>query len=322
MSRASRHRQAVCRRRAWSRGEQEPCAARPASALTRMSDPVASSRLRLALLLCVLPAACASVAPGGAALAPPAPSASSAPPGAVSGEASPAPAASSVAPVVGSASASAVGSAPASSASARTALANARRWAYQGRIEDAAGSPPTALKANLVELGQTGVAEHPVIVLAVEVDSVLADRELLSDKGLSFAPFPVLSPRVVLAANKPGSAPAIWLLEGESDPSAAEIIKALTERPSIELSRKLPPRAPFRPEPADTPFMYRRKVGPWESFCTAFSHPAPESGDTFFSERCYSPKVGLTSLSFRSVWGSFSLELVTPPASNAAPFAG
>lgn len=285
-----------------------------------MRGPVASSRIRLALLLCVLPAACASVAPGGAALAPPA---SSAPVGAVSGEATPAPAASSVAPVVGPASASAAGLAPASSASARTAaLANARRWAYQGRIEDSAGSPPTALKANLVELGQTGVAEHPVIVLAVELDSVLADRELLTDKGLSFAPFPVLSPRVVLAANKPGSAPAIWLLEGDNDPSAAEIIKALTERPSIELSRKLPPRAPFRPEPADTPFMYRRKVGPWDSFCTAFSHPAPESGDTFFSERCYSPKVGLTSLSFRSVWGSFSLELVTPPASNAAPFAG
>jgi hypothetical protein len=229
-----------------------------------------------------------------------------------------------VAPVASSAPA-APGAVPADSAakpepSGKAALASARRWKYRGQGQDGAGtSQPTPLQLDLVEIKQYEVAGHPLIELGVELNGALMGREELGKKGFAFAPFPILSPLFVLAGGKHRKKPGLWLFEGDVALPEAEARSALDKPPSIPLDSSIPRWESLKDPPGDRDFTYRRKVGAWESYCLGYQHPSPESGDTFTSERCYSPEVGLTSIRFDSVWGSFHLELVTPPAPTAAP---
>jgi hypothetical protein len=103
--------------------------------------------------------------------------------------------------------------------------------------------------------------------------------------------------------------------------TAPKLRQELGKRPSIPLSKSLTVWEKLKDIPGDRDFNYRRKINAWESYCLGYQHPSPESGDTFSSERCYAPEVGLTSFRFDSVWGSYHLDLVAPPATTPAPLA-
>ena len=50
-----------------------------------------------------------------------------------------------------------------------------------------------------------------------------------------------------------------------------------------------------------------------------YMHPSPDTGDFFESETCFAPNVGITLRSFSSVWGDFTLRLLTPPSAPPLP---
>jgi hypothetical protein len=56
-------------------------------------------------------------------------------------------------------------------------------------------------------------------------------------------------------------------------------------------------------------------VKSWDSTCSGYIHPSPDTGDFFSSERCFAPNVGITRLVFDSVWGGYELELESGPTS-------
>jgi hypothetical protein len=193
--------------------------------------------------------------------------------------------------------------------------ASARRWKYLGAASDGGGNS-TKLAITLVELRQGEIDGHPVIELALEVDGKRIGADGLTDKGLAFAPFRVLGSRLLLAGARHGKGDGLWLIEGDGELDASEVGKALADAPSIRVSKALPLRERMPSPRGDRAFLYRRQIGRWMAYCTGFFHPAPETGDTFESERCYAPGAGLIRFSFSSVWGGYSLELSSTPAED------
>jgi hypothetical protein len=180
------------------------------------------------------------------------------------------------------------------------------RWTYTATLDEHGDGKTTAHKVVLAETSRTKVGGVTVIELAVELDGKPLTEETLG--GFGHAPFGVMATKLRLLSTKAG----VWLTFGEEAPTAEGLAEATKESPTWPAGA---PR-PAEPEqtPDDTDYRFGKRVKTWDSACTAYMHPAPDSGDTFSSEKCFDPKVGITRLEFTSVWGGYVLELDQAPA--------
>ena len=183
-----------------------------------------------------------------------------------------------------------------------------RRWVYRAAATDDSGKKGKPVKLVLVETGRRTLAGRDVLDLAVEVNGEPASADDIRELGFSSAPFTTLAPRWSLLTAKDGS---VALVEGDeplAEKDLKEALRGATTWKPRDAKRKRP-----KDEPGDRPFRYGKKVHKWPSICEGYLHPSPDTGDTFESERCYAPDVGVTLLSFDSVWGGFQIELTGPP---------
>jgi hypothetical protein len=214
-----------------------------------------------------------------------------------------------------SAAVSAAGSASAPPVAA--APPGARRWRYRGFVEANPGSSgvvKTTVDLVLVEVTRREIEPGLVLgELVAEIGGALATRERLQEAGLESAPFSSFPLRWGLLRDARGKAPRVWLLEGEIPASGATLSRAQKETATFDFNRSVGPVEALPRMPADRAVAYTRQVGVWKSRCEGFEHPAPESGDFYFSERCYNDGAGLTLLHFSSVWGTYRFELATLP---------
>ncbi len=193
-----------------------------------------------------------------------------------------------------------------------------RKWTYRGTAGTEADAKPKPLSLSLVEIGRRTLAGRATVDLAVEVDGKRQTREQLAALGLASAPFPVFTQSwsLLLASGAEEAR-----LVGGDQPATPAALKEPMEGASCTWkkadARKKRPKSPR----GDRAFGYGKKVGRWPSVCAAFEHPSPESGDFYAIEHCFAPGVGVTRLSFESVWGRFELELVEPPATPDLPAA-
>lgn len=220
-----------------------------------------------------------------------------------------APPAASSAPPQASASVQAPAKAPPSGAPA-----SARRWRYRGFTEgNTEAAPKTPLTIVLAELEKRTLEKGlEVTVLGVEINGVLVDAEQVRTMQLEGAPFSSFPTRWVLLRDGRKKAPQVWLLEGHSPVTDEALKKAQTERSTFNFNARVPRFQALGRLPGDSPIAYLKQIGGLESRCEGYEHPAPESGDYYFSERCYNDGVGLTQLVFSSVWGGYHFEQETP----------
>lgn len=185
----------------------------------------------------------------------------------------------------------------------------ARRWTYRMTPADDAKKPVTLV---LVEAGRRALGRRLVLDLVVELGGKRATADDLSELGMSAAPFDTFAPTLALVVDARQTA----LILGGPVTDGAALASALADATvwRLEDGKKKPPRQP----PSDRRYAYGRKVGAWRSICSAYLHPSPDTGDTFESELCAAPGIGVTLLDFDSVWGGYRLELVEPPADAAA----
>jgi hypothetical protein len=194
--------------------------------------------------------------------------------------------------------------------------AGPRRWVYQLTIPDEMdeSKPRAQHELVLTEAARRQVGGHPVIELAVSLDGQPLTPDSLGEL-LAPAPFDVFGTRLVLLRSGPG----IWLLFASDEGASGEdVAAALAETPTWPLAGA-PPGNASPEDHEDEPVIYRKQTGRWESVCNGLMHPSPDSGDFFSWERCFSPAIGITRLVFTSVWGSYELQLVTPPADFELP---
>jgi hypothetical protein len=110
---------------------------------------------------------------------------------------------------------------------------------------------------------------------------------------------------------------AVWVLTADEQVSDEDVVARLANPADLVSLGKLGP-APASP-PLDRPYRYGRlweERGPGtgeQAACVAYVHPAPETGDVFDMERCFSAARGLTHAEIHSVWGSYDLDLVMGP---------
>jgi hypothetical protein len=169
----------------------------------------------------------------------------------------------------------------------------------------------TPMAVALVELERRALGEgREVQVLALEVAGKLVDPARLGELGLDGAPFPSMPTRFGVLREGAGEKLKVWLLEGHTGVSSEQLTRALKEPSMVDLARPVPRFEALGRLPGDSPVRYRKTVKQWPSRCEGFEHPAPESGDFFFSERCFHPEAGLTRIGFSSVWGGYRFELI------------
>lgn len=201
---------------------------------------------------------------------------------------------------------------PSKDASSANSAPTPRQWRYTIKI-DGKLAPFTLV---LVEAGRRQFAGRQVVDLAVEANGQRVAKQDLS--WLPAAPFSYFGVKWSLLFGRDKHGRRVDLTMGpellasaefEKDPEASAAVWWLDSRGPSKHARVQP----------DEPYTYRTKVGAWQSVCMGYDHTCTEACDYFSWTRCFAPGIGVTRISFDSVWGSLNCELQSPPRNPSLP---
>jgi hypothetical protein len=201
-----------------------------------------------------------------------------------------------------------------------------RRWLYRLETRSESGEEKTTVLSFVEDrrvLVKKPKSSEPLlrIDLVAEHGGSRATRQDFENDGYPHTPIDqeMLHPRwtfvVGVGARGKTTDHSLWFLTSDTPLADEELLERLSRPADIaSLGRAGPP--PSNP-PTDRTYVFARagtEAGATErSACMGFLHPAPESGDVFDVERCFSVEHGLTHGAIHSVWGSYELDLVRGP---------
>ncbi len=194
---------------------------------------------------------------------------------------------------------------------AQPAAASPRRFSYELSANPGAGRSAVWTKVTWVETGRRTVGGLTALDFSLfQGDKPMSEADLEA-LGIHDTPVSSFATQWTLLFGRGFTQFFEGGLPSEPEEQARALASATTFRSRDQgKPRKVLP---------DQTFYYGKRVGKWSCICKGYMHPSPDTGDFFESETCFAPNVGITLRSFSSVWGDFTLRLLTPPSAPSLP---
>lgn len=194
---------------------------------------------------------------------------------------------------------------------AQPAAAPPRRYSYDLTAKPGGGGAEVRTKVTWVETGRRTVSGLTALDFSLfQGDKPLSDSDL-EELGIFSTPVLTFATQWTLLFGRGFT----QFFEGGLPSEPEEQARALASATTFRTRDQGKPRKVL----PDQTFYYGKRVGKWSCICKGYMHPSPDTGDFFESETCFAPNVGITLRSFSSVWGDFTLRLLTPPSAPSLP---